>query len=1410
MSSIDERVVEMKFNNGQFQSGVKDTMGALDKLKTSLNLDGAAKSMQDLSATAKNFSLAGLTSGLDTASLKFMALATIGITALSNITNKAIATGQQLVKSLTTDQITAGFAEYELKMGSIQTIMAGSGESLDTVNRKLQELNNYSDKTIYSFADMTSNIGKFTNAGVSLDKSVAAIQGVANVAALSGANSNEASRAMYNFAQSLSAGSVKLMDWKSIELANMATVEFKTELMESAVAAGTLTKDADGLYKTLEGTPVSATKGFNESLSEQWLTADALTETLGRYADENTDIGRRATAAASDVKTFTHLLDTLRESAGSGWATTSELIFGDFEEGKKLWTGLNNVIGGFINDSAEARNELLRGWKELGGRTDLLEGLKNSWNGLMSVITPIKEAFREIFPKTTSEQLANLTKSFRAFTEQLTASKGTIENIKSTFKGLFAVFDIAWMVIKGLAGVFATLFGEIFKGSGSLLGMTASLGDFIVGIRDAIKNGEGLTNFFDILKTSIKTVAQIVENVTYAIGRFFSSFTDGAAGTAEGTIDRISARLSPLGALGDMIAKIWAGVFAGLKKVAEFMGPFATKAAELFSGIGDKIMESMQNIDYNAVLDTINTGLLAGLVLIFKKFFDGGMNVDVGGGFLSSIKDAFGGLTETMTAMQNNLKAETLLKIAGAIALLTVSVVALSLIDSAKLTSSLTAITVMFTQLMGAMAIFEKIAGSKGFVKMPVIAGAMILLATAVLILTAAVRNLSGLSWEELLKGLLGVAALLGMISATANTLSGAGKRMVKAGIGMIAIAIAVKILASAVRDFSSLSWGEMVKGLVGVGAVLAALTIFTKLADMNKIGLASSAGLILLAIALKIMASAVGDFAGMDWDTLGRGFAGMAASLLLIAGAMRLMPKNMLVSAAGLVVVAGALLILSQVLKSMAGMSWEEIARGLVTLAGGLLIIAVAMKAMTTAIFGAAALLVVSAALAVLAPILLSFGAMTWDEIVRGLTMLAGVFVLLGVAGLVLGPVIPVLLGLGLAVTLLGVGMLAAGVGLLAFSAGLTALSIAGAAGTMALVGIVTALIGLIPMAFTAVAQGIIQFALVIAGAVPAFTAAMVAVLQSLINAINVMAPQIVSTLLRLVFLLVDALVRSVPRLVEAGFKLLIGILDGIARNIGMVIKSATDIIVNFIDGIARGLPRIVQSGANLIITFVESLADAIRRNSRRMENAGKDLADAIIDGMVGGITRGISSVVNAVTDMASRALNAAKNFLGINSPSKAFHDEVGIESTEGVAGGFKDGTRTVERSAEDMAKTALYTVKKSLSDISKYASADMEMDPTIRPVLDLSAVETDAKRIGQMLGKPTVKADLAYDRASTIAENYRDIRTPSPEATPAAAAQKAPVSFVQNNYSPKALSTAEIYRQTRNQISVVKGGLP
>lgn len=359
-TTVDERIVSMQFDNKHFESNVQTSMSTLQKLKQALRLDGAAKGLETVQSAASKVNMAPLGAAVEGVKVKFDALGIMATTTLMNITNDAVNAGKRIANALTIEPIKSGFSEYELKMNSMQTIVSSTGESVETVNKYLNELNEYSDKTIYSFADMTQNIGKFTNAGVKLEDAVAAIQGISNEAALSGANANEASRAMYNFAQALSAGHVKLIDWKSIENANMATVGFKEELIKTALEVGTLTEAGEGMYQTLEGNALSATSNFNETLQDQWMTSDVLIKTLKKYSSENTEVGKAAFEAATKVRTFSQMMDTLKESAQSGWATTWELIFGSLEESKSLWTGISDVVGGFIQKINDARNNVLR------------------------------------------------------------------------------------------------------------------------------------------------------------------------------------------------------------------------------------------------------------------------------------------------------------------------------------------------------------------------------------------------------------------------------------------------------------------------------------------------------------------------------------------------------------------------------------------------------------------------------------------------------------------------------------------------------------------------------------------------------------------------------------------------------------------------------------------------------------------------------------------------------------------------------------------------------------------------------------------------------------------------------------------------------------------------------------------
>lgn len=445
--AVDQRIVEMKFDNADFESKVGQTLATLTKLREKTKMEDAGEGMDKLAKSVNNVDISRLADGIDALNQKFSVLGVAGQQVIRNLTGSFMNLANQASQAVL-EAPKDGWKEYELYTDSVKTILNSAKDAnglpvtLDQVNKRLAELNEYSDKTIYSFSDMTQNIGKFTNAGVDLDSAVKAIQGVANVAALSGANANDAARAMYNFGQALGSGSIKLIDWKSIENANMATVDFKKNLLDMAEKLGTVRKEGDKYVSTttnMQGKvsdAFDATLGFNDSLAYQWMTAEVLTKTLERYTNEEDELGIKAMEAAQEVTTFSKMMDTLKESMGSGWMNIWQTIFGDFEEQKNLWTGVYKELDGIIQgifsfwyDTDKKHKGVLNIWKELGGRDDLVAGFEALWRAAKTFVEPVKDLLSGLFPSITGEGLAIATRDFREFAERLAPAKKVAEDV---------------------------------------------------------------------------------------------------------------------------------------------------------------------------------------------------------------------------------------------------------------------------------------------------------------------------------------------------------------------------------------------------------------------------------------------------------------------------------------------------------------------------------------------------------------------------------------------------------------------------------------------------------------------------------------------------------------------------------------------------------------------------------------------------------------------------------------------------------------------------------------------------------------------------------------------------------------------------------------------------------------------
>jgi tape measure domain-containing protein len=1475
-------------------------ISAVEKLNAKLHFPEAKSAFAELEAADDKVTFADAHGAVDSLAGHFSVLSGAAAVAMGNVISQiTFGVGKAVSKSL--DSIKEGFADYELKIGATQTIMAGTGESIGTVSKYLKELDEYADKTIYSLRDMTGNIGKFTNAGVKLPVAVDAMKGISNVAALSGANANEAARAMYNLGQAIGQGTVRLQDWRSVELANMGTKEFKTELIKSAEAMGSLKKQADGTWKNAKGHTVTA-ENFTSTLQDQWLTADVLTKTLSRYADESTNLGKRAYSAATDVKTFSMMLETLAAAAGTGWTDTFEIILGNLPEATKMWTGLTNAIGEMIGNSADARNEVLQGWKDMGGRTELLAGLERMFLNIRGWVIQIGRGFREIFPRKTAEDLMEMTRWFGDLADKMNTTDEFADKLARIFAGLFAIVDIGWQVIKQLAGVFFDLLGVLGEGSGGFVDFLAGLGDFLVGVDQAIKKGDALKGIFEGLKNVLRIPLELLKEIAGAIGEmFFGADPKKAEGVAT-SMEKLGDSLKPLAGVVDDVTNAWEKFVDILGTVREAVEPGITNLLDWLGNIGEFIAEKFNNMNWDDAVDAIETGLIAGIFLKLQQAIKGGLNIDFGGGMLKNLGDALGVLTDNLKAMQRGIQVATLLELAVAIGLLAGGIYILSQIPADKLSKAMGAITVGLAQLVGAIYLLTIASkGGLGF-KIGVIAASMILLATAMVILAAAMKIMSTMSWEEIAKGLAGVGGGLLAIAGPIQLMN--GPKLLVTAAALIPLAIALNILAVAMKIFATMSWEEMGKGLAGValglGAIALAMAVMPPNMILTGVGLiAISAGLILLSTAMSV-------FGNMDIKTMVQGLFGVAGSIMAIAGAMMLMPPNLALQAVGLLLVAVALQGIAAAVAIMGSMKIETLAKGLIALGASLLILAGGLYLMQGAIGGAAALLLAAAGLAVLGPALAFMGQLEWKTIIKGLLMMAVALGALALAGAFLsGP----LIALGLALAAIGGGMLVISAALSLFVLALAQLGDKGPTAIAAMVAAFGAFLLVLPKLIIDFIKGLVVIVAEIVKVAPQIATSLVSIATTLLNAIISLSPKIAEAIGALVVLIAQVLGENAPTLIEAGFKLLIGLLTGIADNIGKVMEQATNVVVafleglaqnaprivnagvetltkfldgitkeipsvlpvvsrmitTFLDGVTKELPKIVTSGATLIVTFLNQIANAvprfvragtniilkfmdgieeaiprlvkkglavakaflngladgmsgladlgfkaiirflnglekaIRDNEQQLRDAGEGVADAIIDAIVATIRNGGGAIVKAITGVMKGAVDEAKEFLGIKSPSKVFM-EIGDNVIAGFVAGIESGKPTMENAVDDVAKTAI----KAFKSVPDLLEGIVDLDPVITPVLDLTQIEKDAKGLTDLTNVTPITAAASYSQAAAISDQQQALAESGQ-----AAAGGTTFNYEQNNYSPESLSDVEIYRQTKNQLSQVKRGL-
>jgi len=1395
-TEVDNRIVAMTFDNKQFESGTATSINTLDRLKKSLNLEGASKGLEGISAAANKVSFDVMSGGIDAIKVKFTALQVVAITTLTNITNSVVNAGTNLAKALTIDPVMAGFNSYETKIGAIKTVMSGTGETLDQVTKSLNDLNSYSDRTVYSFQDMTENISKFTNAGLSSSQAATAIKGISNVAALAGANAGEASRAMYNFGQALSSGAVKLMDWKSIENANMATVGFKNQLLNAAVAAGTLKKGINGMYTTMKGDSISATKGFNESLEQQWMTTNVLNATLSDYASETTDIGKQANAAAADVNTFTQMLDTMKDSIKTGWTKSWEAIIGNKDQAKGTFTAINNAFSSIVGPSIAARNAMLTFWNQNGGRDAVIEALSNSFKALGQILGAIGQAFHDAIPPATYQEIVNFSKGIRDLTKGFLMNADTLSNLELTFEGFFSIIGVGIKAIVFVLNVVKTVIQALFPAtealSGGFLSITAAIGVFFGHINEGLSNstffkdtlkGIGdsvgfLRSMFmpaiDALITFIKTstlmaditskiieifnplvekikqfimTSTLIEDVVNGITSAFTPYIKAlenfinTSTLVEDIITSITLAFTPyikalenfintstlvedimdalkvtcLGVwtvLKDVVSKISNINFGGASiSVGNFEGTLnglsetGTKIKKSFSGVPG-VITTIQT-----VLEKVGTAIKAvfgpsieflisklkdinlsdigavlaggGILMLAKTFKDAISSIDkVTKGFSSIIE----GISGSLEAFQTKLKADALLRIAAAIGILALSIVALSLIPAEALYKALGALTVVFTELSIGIMILQKAS-----IASPGLSGKLIALGIAITLIASAVKKLSEIDNAKLATGVQGMTAILTVLAIFVKVTSGV---TVQNGIiGLIGIAVAVNILCSAVEKFGSMDPKVVESGIKGIVSTLLVLAVFIKTIGNPTGMIGVGLGIAGIAIAINLFAAAIGLFALIPFPVLAKGMGAIAVSLLIMA---------------------------------------------------------IAANAMTGTLSGSAAIMVMAIALNMLVPAIALLGLLPLSNIGIALLALAGVFGVIGVAGYLLAPVASTIMTLALAIGVIGAGIFLLGGGLVLFAAGLAALAAGGVAFVKAFIYVVTETLNLIPLVAQKLGEGLKALSNAIIDALPSTMNVIKALAEALIKTLDEVMLPFIDAVSKYLIAVLTKIGEYIQPLVDAGLKLVIGFVKGIIDNLPQIVDSAVkfmlafltaieskipdiiakgiDITLQFIVGIISKLPEIVDAAFKMVIAFIDGLTSAIDNNHQAIVTSVGSLLKAIVDavldmipmvvgvgvniikGLILGITSMGTALWDAMAGMVSGAVDGVKKLLGIKSPSRVFRDEVGVMIGKGMAEGIKDSTPEVVSAADKMAQGVVSAAKKWIDDRKYYNNLSLE----------------------------------------------------------------------------------------------------
>lgn len=1330
--SVDERIVEMRINNQQFEKGAKESINTLDRLKKSLDLEGAEKSLKKVQKAGENFSLEKMAKNIETISSRFTTLGIIGTRALNNLTDSAMRAGKNLASAFTFSAAKSGFSEYETQINAIQTIMANTaskGTTLEEVNKVLDELNSYADLTIYNFTQMTESIGRFTATGLDTTISAKSIKGLSNLAAMAGSTETQLNTAMFQLSQGLSAGVIKLQDWNSLRTANMTNESFRNSLIETAKVHGVAIDQMIAKYGSLEYT-----------LQEGWLTSEVMMETLlkftGEYSKEQwmsvgyteeqaeaiVKLGETALGAATEIKTLTQLMDTTNEALGSGWAQTWEIIVGDFEEAKGLWTGVSDVIGGFIQDNAAARNALLQKWKDTGGRNDLISGINNAFQALLSVLGPIKEAFETVFPPITFRQLKNITLGFKNFTAGLKLNENQMNFLRSSSEAIFSVIKNILTIIKNLVSSLSPLTQLVSFVASGVGTLAMQLGTLVANGIAAVATTDSLGQIFEIIRGSIEAaVPAIISFLTSlssgidlswlkSLFKDISNIIGVLFGFKDATDEAFTIQTADFKTISGPFSQFSEIISGAVAKVNEFVGVLKEK----FGPLAAQIKAAWEGV---TITDIVGAGSLAGIVLGFNKMtktFKGIIEAITTGfkAFGEDVSKSLESVRKVLSAYQTSIKADALLKIAKAVLILTAAVIALTFVDADKLQGGLIAVSALFGEVAVALIILDKL-NVNGF-QSSGLGVAIMGFAAGVAILAVALKQLEG--YEdifELATPLAGILASVIALVGAANMMDRLDSTdMIKSATSIVIFAAAINLMATALNSMQELDFYQTVGALASIGGLLLGLrTFIAAVSGSNLAGVAAT--LTALGVSLLSITGAIAVLGLVGTLNPGALIMGVVAVISMVAsmaaffkviGSMNL--SGVAASILAMAVSMTALFAAVAMFGVLGSLNWAVLATGLVSVISMMLIMSQSMKFMSGLQMGttAASMLALAAAMTVLAIPIALLGALPWTVVAGGLVSLLASMVALGAVTVWLTPFAAGMNMVASAFALFGVATLGIGAGMALLATGLGLLAttaVAGASGLLAAMPI-------IGMALEQLLNTVLK---VIQNVAPALMETIAILIQSLLETLVAYGPSIAAAAWELFKWLLHGLTVVAGELLTALWELLQQIGGAIADFFQPMFEAGQNLVQGLIDGIVSMPGKIADAAKNLGSSFLTKIKDVLGIHSPSTETY--DYGVNTGQGFVNGTESQYKNVENAAAGLGNAALNGTENSLkALLDSMKGMGNSAGSRFSSGVSTGIKK-TKTPEEKAKEKAQEIKDAFEKELKSTEfDTEQLDLEFD--------------------------------------------------------------------------------------------------